>query len=111
MTDSVPTLQASTALMAANGKPPKVSADPDIARIRRTAEEFEAFFLSQALQPMFEGVGAEEPFGGGFAEDMWRSLQVEQYGKALARSGGIGIADAVVREMLRAQEQTEGRTP
>jgi Rod binding domain-containing protein len=36
---------------------------------------------------------------------------VEQYGKALAKSGGIGIADAVVREMLRAQEKTEGPTP
>jgi flagellar protein FlgJ len=111
MSDSVSNLQASTALMAANGRPPKVSANTDIARIRRTAEDFEAFFLAQMLQPMFEGVGAEEPFGGGFAEDMWRSLQVEQYGKALAKSGGIGIADAVVREMLRAQEQTEGRTP
>jgi Rod binding domain-containing protein len=111
MGDSVATLQARTAVLAANGKPPVVRADADIARIRRTAIEFEAYFLAQALQPMFAGIGAEEPFGGGFAEDMWRSMQVEQYGKALAKSGGIGIADAVVREMLRAQEQTEGRTP
>ena len=86
-------------------------ADADIAKVRRAAIEFEAFFLAQALQPMFAGVGAEEPFGGGFAEEMWQSMQVEQYGKALAKSGGIGIADAVVREMLRAQEKTEGPTP
>jgi peptidoglycan hydrolase FlgJ len=111
MTESLSSLQARTGLMAADGTPPAVRPDADIARVRRAAEEFEAFFLAQALQPMFAGVGAEEPFGGGFAEDMWRSMQVDQYGKALAKSGGIGIADAVVREMLRAQEQTEGRTP
>ena len=111
MGETVATLQARTAVLAANGKPPAVRADADIAKVRRAAVEFEAFFLAQALQPMFAGIGAEEPFGGGFAEDMWRSMQVEQYGKALAKSGGIGIADAVVREMLRAQERMEGSTP
>jgi Rod binding domain-containing protein len=111
MGESVATLQASTAVLAANGRPPAVRADADIARVRRAAVEFEAFFLAQALQPMFAGIDAEEPFGGGFAEDMWRSMQVEQYGKALAKSGGIGIADTVVRELLKAQEQMEGPTP
>ena len=111
MGESFEILQARTAMMAANGKPPAVRADTDVDRVRRAAVEFEAFFLAQALQPMFAGVGAEEPFGGGHAEDMWRSMQVEQYGKVLARSGGIGIADMVVREMLRAQEQMEGPTP
>jgi Rod binding domain-containing protein len=111
MGESVATLQAHAAVVAAKGKPPAVRADADIAKVRRAAIEFEAFFLAQALQPMFAGVGAEEPFGGGFAEEMWQSMQVEQYGKALAKSGGIGIADAVVREMLRAQEKTEGPTP
>jgi Rod binding domain-containing protein len=111
MGESVATLQARTAVLAANGRPPAVRADADIARVRRAAVEFEAFFLAQALQPMFAGIDAEEPFGGGFAEDMWRSMQVEQYGKALAKSGGIGIADTVVRELLKAQEQIEGPTP
>jgi peptidoglycan hydrolase FlgJ len=111
MSDSISALQAHTAVLATNGKPPVVRTDADIAKVRRAAVEFEAFFLAQALQPMFAGTGAEEPFGGGFAEEMWQSMQVEQYGKALAKSGGIGIADTVVREMLRAQEQTEGRTP
>jgi len=31
-------------------------------------------------------------------------MMVQEYGKAIARSGGVGIADAVQREILRLQE-------
>lgn len=72
--------------------------------IRRAAEDFEAVFLSQMLAPMFEELGQDPLFGGGPGEEIYRSLLVEEYGKAVARSGGIGIADAVQREMLRMQE-------
>ncbi len=73
-------------------------------KIRETAEEFEAQFLSQMLQPMFEGIQAEEPFSGGHAEKMWQSMLVTEYGKSLAKSGGIGLADEVQKQLLRAQE-------
>ncbi len=71
------------------------------AKIRETAVEFEAFFLGQMMQPMFANISAEKPFGGGHAEKMWRSLMVDEYGKAMANAGGIGIADQVQREILR----------
>ncbi len=73
-------------------------------QVRRAAEEFEAVFISQMLAPMFEGLETDELFGGGPGEDIYRSILVEEYGKAIARSGGIGIADAVQREILRLQE-------
>ena len=56
------------------------------------------------LKPMFEGLQNDGPFGGGFGEDVWRSLQVQEFGKAIAHSGGIGLADAVRKELLAAQE-------
>jgi len=31
-------------------------------------------------------------------------MQVEEYGKAIANSGGIGLADAVFKEIIKAQE-------
>jgi len=68
------------------------------------AEDFESYFLGQLLQPLFANLGAEEPFGGGATEEIWRSMQVDEYGKALARSGGIGIADHVFEKILRLQE-------
>ena len=75
------------------------------AQLRKAARDFEAFYLARALEPMFEGLSSEAPFGGGMAEDMWRSLLIDEYGKAIAKAGGIGIADAVVRGLIDLQEQ------
>ncbi len=76
-------------------------------QVLRAAEEFEAVFISQMLAPMFEGLETDELFGGGPGEDIYRSILVEEYGKAIARSGGIGIADAVQREILKLQEVSQ----
>jgi len=35
---------------------------------------------------------------------MMRSLLVDEYAKEMTRAGGIGIADAVTREILKVQE-------
>jgi Rod binding domain-containing protein len=72
--------------------------------LRKAAVDFEAVFLTEMLRPMFEGTEAEEPFGGGNSEDIWRSLQLGEFGKAIARSGGIGLAPVVYRELLQIQE-------
>jgi flagellar protein FlgJ len=84
--------------------PAKPSAAMSPERLRRAAGDFEAFFLARALEPMFAGIGSEPPFGGGMGEQMWRSLLIDEYGKALAKAGGIGIADAVVRDLIGVQE-------
>lgn len=82
----------------------RLGRDADAQTIRAAAEEFEAVFLSTMLAPMFEGLGDDPMFGGGPGEDMYRSLMVEEYGKSVARAGGLGIADAVERELLRLQD-------
>lgn len=71
---------------------------------RKTAESFEAVFIAQMLAPMFESVPTDDMFGGGHAESIFRSMQVEEFGKDIAKRGGVGIADAVFREIMSAQE-------
>ena len=75
------------------------------ARMRETAEAFEASFLSQMLKPMFEGLSTDGPFGGGEAESTWRGFLVEAMAKQTVKAGGIGLADRVMSEMLKMQEQ------
>ncbi len=75
------------------------------ARMRETAQAFEASFLSQMLKPMFEGLSTDGPFGGGQAEETWRGFMIDAMAKQTVRAGGIGLADQVVSEMLRMQEQ------
>lgn len=71
--------------------------------LRRAAQDFEAQALGALLQPMFEGLEARGPFGGGAAEAQWRPMLVEAIARGMARTGGVGLADAVLREMLRLQ--------
>ena len=74
---------------------------------RRVAQEFEALFLSEMLSPVFESVDTDGLFGGGEGEKIFRSMMVQEYGKAVASAGGVGIADAVQREILRMQENQQ----
>ena len=76
----------------------------DPKSIDKTAEDFEAVFMSQMLESMFKGIKTDGPFGGGHAEEIMRSFMLQEYGKVMAAGGGIGIADAVKRELLHAQE-------
>ena len=91
-----------------NNKPAELPSgrkpDADPKAIRASAEEFEAVFVSQMLTDMFESVEIDPLTGGGNGEEVFRSLLVNEYGKAIAKNGGVGIADHVHREMLRLQE-------
>ena len=103
MSENLFSMQAGNAL-AAGRSLPNIRRVETLQEAKKVAEEFEAVFLGQMLQPMFRNIDAAEPFGGSASEKMWRTMQVEEYGKAIAKAGGIGIADAVFREILKAQE-------
>ncbi len=89
-------------LNAGAGLPGTHGIDP--RKIKETAQEFEAVFVSEMLRPMFDSIKTSEMFGGGNSEKVYRDMQVEEYGKAIAKAGGIGLADAVMREMIKMQE-------
>jgi flagellar protein FlgJ len=74
------------------------------ARIRKTAEDFEASFLSQMLKPMFEGLSTDGEFNGGEAEGTWRSFMIDAMAKQAVKAGGIGLADTVMAQMIKMQE-------
>ena len=97
-------LYSAQASMNASRSLPTLNKNASIDKIRQTAVDFEAVFLSQMIKPMFEGIKSDTMFGGGQAEDMWRSQMIDEYGKTIAKSGGIGLADAVMNEMLKMQE-------
>ena len=77
-------------------------------RAWEAAKEFEAQFVSTLLQSMFKGLEDQDnPFSGGAGETMFGSLLVDQYGQQMAKSGGVGLADSVYREMLKMQEVSQ----
>lgn len=76
-------------------------------RMRQTAEDFEASFLTQMLKPMFDSLSTEAPFGGGEAESTWRGFLIEAMAKQTVKAGGLGLSDTIVSEMIKMQEQAQ----
>lgn len=89
-------------LQAAAQAEPGHTTDP--AKAEQAAQDFEAFFLTMVFENMFAGIKTDGYFGGGHGESIFRSLMLQEYGKSVAKAGGIGLADAVQREILRVQE-------
>lgn len=83
------------------GQPAAANADAAGA----AAKEFESFFLQQFIEAMTAGIEAPEPFGGGAGETAFRSFLNDEYAKAMARAGGVGIADRLKAEIIAMQAQ------
>ena len=72
--------------------------------LRKVAEEMEGLFVSQMINHMFKGIKTDGLTGGGNGEAMFRDLLVQEYGNAISKSSGIGLADSIERQLLERQE-------
>jgi flagellar protein FlgJ len=88
--------QAGRAQLDAAGKPK--------GDIKKTSQDFEAFFLTQVFEFMSTGIKTDGPMGGGQAEGKWRSFLNDEYGKTMSKGRGIGIANMVYDQMIKMQE-------
>ena len=83
----------------------QLSGTKDMGQIKEVAQEFEAVFISQMLSHMFSGIEVDDTFGGGKGEEIWRGMMVEEYGKSMAKAGGIGLSTDIQRKMIELQGQ------
>ncbi|MBK1840831.1 rod-binding protein [Azospirillum sp. YIM B02556] len=68
----------------------------------KVAKEFEAMLVGQLMESMFAGMRESPLFGGGGpAEKPWRSMMLQEYGKAIAESGTLGIGRMTQDEIAR----------
>lgn len=104
-TSSTPS--AATALSTAKAFAAHPGAAKAPSKVDAAAEDFEAVFLTQMVQTMFEGLGEDGPLGGGSTgSDAYRSMLADQYGRSIAASGGVGLAAHVRAELLALQTGT-----
>jgi Rod binding domain-containing protein len=112
MTSLMPTLAARGLDQLA---PPSLAAarakNSPQARMKAQAQDFEAQFLNSMFQHMYDGVGGDGPFGNSQGVGPWRSFLTDEYAKSFAKSGGVGIADAVYKQMLARQQGQQPPQP
>lgn len=94
------------AVAAAASGEPGVADTATRKRAKDVADQFESQFLSQMIGQMFEGVSTDGAFGGGFGEQMWRSMMTDAMAKQMTHTGGVGVSGAVQREILKMQGLT-----
>lgn len=85
-----------------------ISGNQDVGQVkarniaaRNAAEQFEAVMLSQSFSQMFKGVKGPSMAGGGQSEKIWQSLMIDEMAKGVAKSGGVGIADKIYKDLAR----------
>ena len=83
---------------------PTIVKGMDLEKTRKAVEDFEAFFISQTFEQMYSTVPVNETFGGGNAEKIFRSMLIDEYGKMTAKSGGIGLTNQIMAQLLQQQE-------
>lgn len=73
--------------------------------LEKAASEFESVFLGQMLQAMHPDDGEPNPlFGENEGDEVFKNMMVEEYAKQISKSGSIGIASYIERELLGQQE-------
>lgn len=101
MTD--PILNANAAASIITSGAGGLDKSPATQEARDAAEEFEAVFLSQMLATMTQELGGAGGVAGG-GDDVYRDMFTQEVAKMISRSGGLGVADSVLKEMLKTQE-------
>jgi Rod binding domain-containing protein len=61
---------------------------------KESARKFEAMFLSQVVEEMIKTVDVGD-YGGGEAEEKWRSFLASAVADQIALQGGTGIAQTI----------------
>ena len=96
--NNIRSLNSNDVLGAAEGK-----------KLDKAMQDYEGVFLSQMMSHMYDTVPVDPMFGGGAGEQAFRSLLINEYGKKMAAAGGVGLAAAMKKQLLAAQEQTNAR--
>ena len=82
----------------------------DTAKARKACREFESILLYRMLSTMRKAFQDEDGEDSGFGGDIFKSMMDEQLSLALAKSGGIGLADMLGKALGIESEGTRPRT-
>lgn len=97
--------QAETQNAVSNTK--RALSEKDMEKFDAAAEDFEAMFVAEMMKPMFEGIKPDARFGGGKGEEIFQGMMLQEYGKMMAKTGQLGIAQQVKSELIRMQSEAD----
>ena len=90
-----------TALPQQQFKTGAAGTDKERVAARKAAREFETLFVGMMLKSMRETVGKDMLAGKGQGEEIYRSMLDQEYAKAVAEQGGLGLARMIEAQLIR----------
>jgi flagellar protein FlgJ len=72
---------------------------------KKIAKEYESIMISKSLKQMHENIKPDPLLGGGNAEQIYRDMLLDEYGKVIAEKGGIGLQESIVRDMYKIEKR------
>ena len=87
--------------------------EKDKSASSKVAKEFEAYFMAHMLKESWKEMKPDSMFGGGYSEEIFRDMLLDEYGKIIAERGeGRGVSSAIEkhlgRQMIAIQENAQG---
>jgi flagellar protein FlgJ len=88
----------------------------DEEKLKRACMDFESLFVYQMLKSMQQTVPKSGLLGEGPEKGIFESLFGQEWSKALAHQGGLGLGKMLYKQMLRSEEEkhpssVESRAP
>ena len=78
-------------------------------RLRETVQEFEGVFIGLLLKSMRGSVGSGGLFKEGTDTQIYREMFDQEIGRSIARTGGLGLAELIMRDHALRQTEEAGR--
>lgn len=75
----------------------------ELAKTRRAAQDFESLLLAQVLKGMRQASAHNRGPLSGPSHNLYQDMLDEQLANALAKGGGLGLADLLVKDLIRRQ--------
>lgn len=83
----------------------------ELARLRQAARDFEAIFLQQLVAGLRRAAVPGGAAPASAAQRLYGDLMDAELARAVARSGGVGLADVLVRDLLARSSAKKSSSP
>jgi flagellar protein FlgJ len=77
----------------------------DEEKLKKACMDFESLFIYQVLKSMQETVPKSGLLGEGPEKGIFESLFGQEWSKALAHQGGLGLGKMLYKQMLRSEQE------
>ena len=80
-----------------------------LKKVKEVATEYESIMLGKMLKQMNEGQIADPLFKDNEGIKIYKDMMMDEYGKIMAASGGIGLAKQIITD-IQHKEEAEGNS-